>query len=861
MAEFNPDVGNIPSSGLPDFTGASRGATPNRAFEALFQGVGNLVSGTASLVDTSIKRSIETDVRTGFETLNEEAFGSIPPELANSTSGLQALQTAYDQGKITDTYYYGNLNKQLKALRSKYPGYEDFIDSTMQSVTGVRPANAYRNAILQEIADIESEQTAATRDWDTWVKQNEADIIRVFPDYFVNPGKYDPSVVRQKTVELKGNEAFIQSENARINFLANQDQLTTEAATEAATTALIQQANTFISGQSNALGFDSTDFMQRVASGLTGGFTEEEHNQILGQLNIAESQLRASLLQSMNRPLEEGSSNSYASIIGLAETNKLVDEAMAQFNLIKKMVTDENYGMAGYYTRLNDLRQQRDNAKILDASPELRSYNALAEIDPALAEIWLREGGNQQNVLNALTPEIMARIVTGEDTFNGAIDRIDTSTKTQEDKSAMANTLIDSALATITSGTASPEQLATAVESIYTVDSDGRDVFSIVRPEEYSALYQRMFNPQVTQALTASGDTVSLQKYYEAARERMTAIPEFRQIAARVQDKVDWSKGINVTFDPNTGRLLINADVTQSNFNSNGPLGTRGFESVVRDANEAVTELNNVFSLISPMLDGLGVDQGMKGQIFLEVMRDLNVDIERGKQEGFFDWMEKNVAPIVQGAANAVGGVIQQELQNTSDMLFSQEPSSMMLANPDDLTQEQQEEIKSDFKFNFLQEQAAQGIQYDRTMTNLIDFELDGKIRNKPTSDFWNGTVSSILSDMPRGVGVVVVSGGQDATGPNRTGSHRHDVNEHGESDTADVVLTQNGKKVTPSEAPELYADFLRRAAYMGFEGIGHYPWGVHIGMGSRAAWGPDKTSASLDPLFGGAIQQGWNTR
>jgi hypothetical protein len=691
MALLNPDAGSVPSSGIPDFTGASRGTPPDRTFEALFTGLGETITGVATVADNAIKHNIEKDIRSGYDTLNQP-LDSIPPELQNSASSMQALQTAFEQGKISDTYYYGTLNAQLKSLRTKYPGYEDFVDETMQSITGVRPANAFRNALLSEITQMQNDASDVEKQWAAWEKQNEADIIRVFPDYFTNPGKYTREEVRARTVELKGIEAGIQAENANISFLLNQGKLTDERAAEVATTSLQQQVNTFISGTSNALGFSAPDFMQRIANMQSGGFSPEEYQSLVGQLNVAEAQLRTNLLRTVQNPIDpaSGKTDSYASILGSEEANKLVDEAMSQFMQIKQMVIDENFGLAGYYTRLNEQRSQKDTSAILNASPELRFANALATVSPDLATVYLNN--NQELVDNLVTlgPEMIARVATGQDGFNEAIARVDASTESPEAKGALANNLIDNALATITSGAATPEQVATTVSSVYALSTDGKDVFNMVTPEEYSGLYQRMFNPAVTAALTANGDVKSLQTYYEAARERLTAIPEFRRIAATVQDKVDWSKGISVQFDPNTGRLGVTADQASSAFPS-GPLTDIGFRNLVRSANDSVTELNNVFAIVKPMLDGLGVDKGLQAGVFQEILRDLNVDVERGKQDGFFDWLGEQVGNEIDiflnsDATKAIQGAVTDATQQTSDSLFGQQ---------------------QDFTFNFAPEEEA----------------------------------------------------------------------------------------------------------------------------------------------------------
>lgn len=136
---------------------------------------------------------------------------------------------------------------------------------------------------------------------------------------------------------------------------------------------------------------------------------------------------------------------------------------------------------------------------------------------------------------------------------------------------------------------------------------------------------------------------------------------------------------------------------------------------------------------------------------------------------------------------------------------------------------------------------------------NIID-GTQGKIRDKPISPEVRNKLSSAVHALGPGYEVMVVSGGQDAAGPGakRTGSTRHD---HGGA--GDVVLVVDGKPVRPDEDPALYERFLENAAAAGFSGIGHYPGFVHVGGGTQAAWGPDKTSGSLDPTYAAAIERG----
>jgi len=140
-----------------------------------------------------------------------------------------------------------------------------------------------------------------------------------------------------------------------------------------------------------------------------------------------------------------------------------------------------------------------------------------------------------------------------------------------------------------------------------------------------------------------------------------------------------------------------------------------------------------------------------------------------------------------------------------------------------------------------------------------VTYATAGKIRNKPVSDDFLSRLRVAVAPLGDDIGVMITSGGQDrigTPGARRIGSTRHDVDDTGHSHTGDLVLTRNGKPVKPGQDRELYQRFFFNAAAQ-FPGIGHYEWGVHVGSGAVAAWGPTTHAASLDPAFGDAIKAG----
>jgi hypothetical protein len=132
--------------------------------------------------------------------------------------------------------------------------------------------------------------------------------------------------------------------------------------------------------------------------------------------------------------------------------------------------------------------------------------------------------------------------------------------------------------------------------------------------------------------------------------------------------------------------------------------------------------------------------------------------------------------------------------------------------------------------------------------------DVPGKTRRKPIAPAVRDQLAAAAAATDPRVTVKVVSGGQAGIGEGgpRTGSTRHD---HGGS--ADVVLMVDGRDVLPGEDKALYAKFFENAAAAGATGLGHYSWGIHVGGGSKAAWGPNTKGNTLDPEFGAAIERG----
>jgi hypothetical protein len=547
----------------------------------------------------------------------------------------------------------------------------------VQEVTGIRPANSYRNAIMAEFEDQKQQARQAEQSRDTWIKQNEEFIGQVAPDYFDNPDKYNFDEIRSAVVKKKSDVASINQENSRLSMLFNQDKLTEEQATEGATMIFNDIVSSGLSASSNVtFGINPQGFLKQIEDMSATGFEGEEYNQLVSGFGQAKAKMLLALKARANQPDEYG--NSLMKMAGAKNVDELIASAMAPYDQIEQLLINKDFGLAGYYTRLNTMGGDRELNRVLNASPELRTAQALASIDRGLATLYITEGGKQEGIFAEIAPELTARVVTGQDTFNEATTRIVESNATNSEKAAGINTVLTNLIETVKSGNATPEQIVNAATSLYSLDDKGHDLFQYVKPEERMRLYAKLFNPEVTKAMIASGSKEALNTYYEAARDRVFAIPELTKAAAALNEtNSNWQDFFVVKANPSNGRLelVVKQEGVQpfvpagmnnpDNFFQEGLVGAVAYTFDKRKAEDAINALNYAFDNIGNIAEGMGADDSMKPAIYNEVLRQLHVDLDQGKKEGFFKWLGNSVKDFFvmdESEGNALNQQIQENV-------------------------------------------------------------------------------------------------------------------------------------------------------------------------------------------------------
>lgn len=604
MAAFNPDTQSV---GSPNWSGVSRGTGPNETFDALFSGLTKTAQNVTQIKDQATQMDIREEADQQFEQVNNE-FGlsapDVPAGMQSELDRMTALQAAVEQGKISQVNYYGRLATLSKQLRSKYPGYEAVVDSTIQSVTGTRPANAYRDALFNEVAQFQQSATDEVKFRRQYEKENEGVIAAIYgDDYFQNPGNYDFNKIRSDVSKFKGKAELIDSETKELGLLAKRGEYNDVRAAKA-----IDQDFGFItqSVMSKAMNLNSPSAMNQIDQFVAkGGGTPEELNSFIGNITKLEGDLRSQLT---NRGREQYVTTG---ILSQEKVNEAVEAALYPVTKAKEAILGGDFKLASKYATLNKAATDYQLNQMLEADPVFRAGMGLNEINQNLGEQFF---GSRQDQLETLALEVAGQSMAG---------RADIVKQTVESGNGkLSRQVVDKSFKAIIDPKLQGEKFSNMIDQFFGPSAIDFMSPKVVDPSDLEAVYTSFLRPEVTQAIVQKGTPEDLAKYTKWAFEKAMAIPAFRGAAGDINGLKTIDPSVQVTFDPNNMKL----DIKSSQAVVANKLGYQPYA-------RALNSFNRVMSVLKPVLDA----QGENGPALAkELVKGFNVDLEGGSQKGFW---------------------------------------------------------------------------------------------------------------------------------------------------------------------------------------------------------------------------------
>lgn len=620
MAAFNPQTSD---AGVPNSTGASQGTGPNRTFETLFSGLTETAGNLLKIKDQTTQAQIATDAQQAFDQTNQDFGVAAPPQgLTDELDRMKALQSAVDQGKISQVNYYGRLATLSKQLRVKYPGYEQIVDSTIQSVTGTRPANAYRDAIFQELANSSESASNEVKFRRQYEKENEAELSLLFGDeYFKDPAKFDFDQVRSKVASMKGKKSLIDAETAELGLMSKRGEFNDTRAARA-----IDQDFGFVaeSTLSKSLGLNSPSAYDQINQFVAkGGGSPEEFNTFIGNISAVEADLRAQLtIRGRQQYVQTG-------ILPQEAVNKAIESALYPIVKAKEAVLGGDFKLAARYATINKAASDEQLGEMLK-DPEFKAGQGLQTVSQTLGDAFFNA---RQEKFSTLALEVAGRTMAGQTDIVRKTVESGNQPVTREVLTQTFKAIIDPKL--------QGDQFSNVIDQYFGPKAVDFMSPKVVAPADLEPLFLQFLRPEVTAAIVQKGSPEDLKKYTEWAMEKVTAIPAFRSAAGEAGTIRGMNPDIKFEFDPQSFRFKAFVP---------GMLGGTSEKTTGR----TLDALNRVMTVMRPIFEANGDKDGLG--LARQVIKNLNIDLEGGSKDGFWRSIYNSIPSIVGEADAATPG-------------------------------------------------------------------------------------------------------------------------------------------------------------------------------------------------------------
>jgi muramidase (phage lysozyme) len=646
MAKFTQDIRQTQD---PNYVNMSRGIDappPNRSYEYLFKGLANVGKGLVDAIDEGIQTKARQEVDTkynalwgdmgvdvalanqdplnldrsttggptgarGVEVRTDEAQqgnpGGLPGEnppagIARTGHDMERLRAAFDDGRLSPTYYYTRAEAIARQLRSRYPGYEEVVDQLIKSKLGVTPANELRKSLLNDLEMAERKRASGADDLVKFARSKGADVQ---PDWWERYGKGQPYSMEETAHYVARRER----ERADTNDVKSQLELRRkqgENVKEDALAAFTGQAGqlvTRIIGDTMLVleGQQGGDIFRQISQAVSMGkpLSEQDRQQFEAVFNNTQTKIELAL-DDIAKQMKNGVS--YEMLIG--DRTKLEDAkkmAMTRLETMRKSLVDGNFGLLSANARAIKAIGESDTLRaLLDKNDFWRKLQVIQNLGGSqVAQYWLSQQGNLGSLDAALKNLFLSRLMTEDASLMKQFEELQRETERKiksGDKNPNLNREVINQGLAILKDPNTPAQIAEQMaKNIFGPENRG----FLRRYKGQMDLFNLMVSPEMTTRMQALGG--------ESWKNYVSWIGDSFQMAHKqtfdnFNKNVENNPGFKVTRDEATGLYRFETGLAP---NRKPP---PGMDSAIRMMQSSVNEVNNALTQVLDILkkDGKG---------------------------------------------------------------------------------------------------------------------------------------------------------------------------------------------------------------------------------------------------------------
>jgi GH24 family phage-related lysozyme (muramidase) len=649
MAVFNPETG----VGNPNFLEYSRGSIPDRsagmklegkgdalrAKGALKQGQGNVLEGLGDVFkmglevgDRYVKDNIRKDVESidaesndfwgvdsamqvaGVEAPRRGTAQPLPDDLMYRREQLGLLKGAFESGRLTSSHFYGRLAMAVKELRQKYPGYRQEVDDIVADVTGLNPANALRNQLLQDWESASKENAdVQSKEW-AWVHQHTGDMSASTYDRWV-AGQLPFEQVVHEVRKRQFNRASVDDAASLVGLNAAQGVADKKQATSAAMREVSTVLNEFITDTTRMAAPNGQSLMAMIkTAGEDKVFKPDEVTQITQYLSTIQQGLYGEVLQRLTRPLNENG-DSYTTILEGDTQNiyKMVDD---HFKVLSDAVTNGQYGIIAANQMRIDAQGQSDMLKALE-DRWLRGVNVLNKL--GLSE-WVNTSFmNDNEIFNDVTQTIknLAFLETASGQVKPFTETAQEMINAGADPKGVLSSINQHVDLIINPDT--PLQAAeTAAQKFFAPENNG--FIALFKKGDQTRLFTDLVSPKMTARMRELGNS-NPELWNNYRNWVMDKSQNFiKPVASELQGLFEQSNGmVSFDYDAETGEVVVNAAPLAK---AKDPMV---YQSQIDVAMAHAEEVNKYLRAINPMLEADGKD---KSKVVIDLFNSFGVRLK-----------------------------------------------------------------------------------------------------------------------------------------------------------------------------------------------------------------------------------------